>query len=177
MNAATFPFASVEASRMNDEVLGEALRACAQQSVPALRRLYEVSAPRLLGLLVQMLGDREQAEALLQQCYLAIWQQASSFNPARSRPRTWLLSVVRQQAIDHLRAHPQAPAEEVDAGLQLAAAALDVQESFSGQRLLRLAFLTGRTPPEIARAMGESAADVRHGIRAALFAMVQEQGE
>ncbi|MEO6367723.1 MAG: sigma factor [Steroidobacteraceae bacterium] len=146
-----------------------ALRDCALHQVPALHRLYDLTAAEMLGLLVQMLGDREEAEALLQQGYLAVWQQAPSFNPARCSPRAWLLSVFRQQAIDHLRARHM-PAGEVDAAVRLADAVLGEGESPQGRRLLRLAFLTGRTPPELARALGLSAAEVRSGIRQALLA-------
>jgi RNA polymerase sigma-70 factor (ECF subfamily) len=173
MNAATFPFASSAASMVPDEVLSEALRACARHELPALRRIYDLTAPRLLGLLVQMLGDREQAEAGLQHCYLAVWQQAASFNPARSRPHTWLLSMVRRHAIDELRAQQGAPADEVDAALRLEETALG-DSLPSGQRMLRLAWLTGRSAPEIARALGVSAAEVRGDIRDALLALRQE---
>lgn len=170
MNATAFPFNRSPDSAA-DAVLGEALHACAHHSVPALRRIHELTAARFLGLLVQMLGDRGEAEELLQLCYLAIWAQASAFNPARSRPYTWLHSLVRQQAIDHLRAQAAAPADEVDAALRLADTALGDEAQPAGHRRLRLAFLTGRSPQEIARAFGESPASVRLGIHQALRAM------
>ncbi len=172
MNPAAFPISASRASTVADEVLDEALRDCARHRVPALRRIHDLTAAGMLGLLVQMLGDRGEAEALLQQGYIAVWQQAASFNPGRSRPHTWLRSVFRQQAIDHLRARQYTPADEVDAGLRLADAALGEQDQPPpGLRLLRLAFLTGRSPHEIARALGKSAAEVRTGIREALLAM------
>jgi len=172
MSAAAFPF-DRSPTGAADDVLAAALHACAQHSVPALRRLHELTAARFLGLLVQMLGDRQEAEDLLQQCYLAIWAQASSFNPARSRPHTWLHSLIRQQAIDHLRAQAAAPADEIDAALRLADAVLGEDLQPAAHRRLRLAFLTGRSPQEIARAFGESPQAVRLGIHQALLAMDQ----
>jgi RNA polymerase sigma-70 factor (ECF subfamily) len=172
MNATAFPISRVPASAA-DASLGEALRGCAHHSPAALRRLHELTAPQFLGLLVQMLDHREQAEDLLQQCYLAIWEEAAAFNPARSRPHTWLLSRVRQLAIDHLRAQQFAQAEEVDAAVRLADVALSPPAlPAPGQRLLRLAFLTGRSPQEIARALGESPARVRRGIHQSLLALL-----
>jgi RNA polymerase sigma-70 factor (ECF subfamily) len=172
MNATAFPISRAPANAA-DETLGEALRGCAQHSPAALRRIHELTAPRFLGLLVQMLDDREQAEDLLQQCYLAIWEQAAAFNPARSRPHTWLLSRVRQLAIEHLRAQQFAQPDEVDAALRLTDAALGPHPSDpAGRRLLRLAFLAGRSPLEIAHALGEPPAAVRSSIHQALLALL-----
>lgn len=174
MNASAFPFARTAVDTVTDDVLQEALRDCARHSVPALRRIYDLTAPRMLGLLLQMLGDREEAESMLQHGYVAIWQQAASFNPARSRPQTWLLSIFRQQAIDHLRAQQRVPEDEVDAALRLAETALDAQHSPVETRLLRLAYVTGRSPQDIARALDQPALEVRRGIRQALLALHAE---
>jgi RNA polymerase sigma-70 factor (ECF subfamily) len=153
-------------------MLIEALHACARRSVPALQRIYELTAPRLLGELVQMLGDRHAAEAMLEDCYLHIWQLAGTYNPERCRPGTWLLSIARHQAIDSLREQPLAtPPDEVDASLQLTDAALSEEIPLPEQRVLRLAYLSGRSPAEIARALEWPLRRVQAAIRQGLKAM------
>ena len=187
MNTAGFPFTSSQATTPADAALTEALRGCARRSLPALQRLHELTAPRLLGLLVQMLEDRQDAENALQECYLDIWAQAASFSPERCRPYHWLLGVARQQAIRRLRApHLHGADDEADAALQLVDASLQAGEvppvapalqvrlaavAADAQRCLRLAYLTGRSPPQLARALGWSVSRVRHSLHAALAAL------
>ena len=162
-----------EAAR--DEQLIAALRGCATRDVDALRELYELAAPRLLGQLVHMLGDPAEADAALQDSFVQIWHRASHFSAARSRPDAWLLAVARHQALDRLRARPQsAPAD---------AAAVLTDEDFTTptaphrclqalapeqQRCLRLAYITGQTSDEIARQIQLPPATVKIAIRRAL---------
>ncbi len=168
MGAAEFPFPVSTDTAATDALLVESLRACARRSVPALQRLYELTAPRLLGELVQRLGDRQAAESALEDCYVQIWQQAGSFSPERCRPGTWLLAIARQHAIDLREQQPALP-EEVDATLLLADAALGEQASATpALHILRLAYASGRSPAEIARALGMPVRRIRECIHLAL---------
>src|SRR6186713_1047615 len=117
MNRSEFPFARQLAGNATEAELGEALRACARHSVAGLRRLHDLMAPRLLAELLQMLGDREMAEAALVDCFVAIWNEAVNFNPQRNQPRSWLLSIARHHAMDLMRATGAGTAEEVDSAL------------------------------------------------------------
>jgi RNA polymerase sigma-70 factor (ECF subfamily) len=176
MSAAEFPFPVSTVAAATDALLVESLRACARRSVPALQRIYDQTAPQLLGELVQRLGDRQAAETALEDCFVQIWQQAGSFNPERCRPGTWLLSIARQHAID-LREQQPEPPEEVDATLRLADAALGEQASVKPElRILRLAYASGRSTAEIARALGLPVRRIRESIRHALRSLEEVAG-
>lgn len=173
MSAAEFPFPVSTDVVATDAVLVEALRDCARRSVPALQRIYDLTAPRLLGELVQRLGDRQAAETALEDCYVQIWRQAGSFSAERCRPGTWLLSIARQHAID-LRDQQTVPPEEVDASLQLADAAFTEHGAATEElRILRLAHASGRSSAEIARALGLPVYRIRESIRQALQSMIE----
>src|SRR3546814_15993057 len=50
-----------------------------------------------------MLRREAWAEEALQEAFVKIWRHADSYNPARGRPMTWMINVVRNQALDMLR--------------------------------------------------------------------------
>src|SRR3546814_21187794 len=50
-----------------------------------------------------MLRREAWAEEALQEALVKIWRHADSYNPARGRPMTWMINVVRNQALDMLR--------------------------------------------------------------------------
>lgn len=151
-----------------EQQLREALRGAAREDIASLRRLYDLMAAPLHGRLLQMLGDPEHAEPALQEAFLRIWQQASLFNPLRHRPAIWLQSMARQLAIDSLRSRRDPDADETSAALRLADSALRTGEADS-LRILRLAYETGRTPAEIAAALGMSITAARRELHRALL--------
>lgn len=87
----------------NAETLQRLLAATAAGDALAFRRLYDLTAPQLYGLLLHMLKRRDWAEEALQDCYLRIWRRADSYHPERGAPLTWLMTVARYRALDLLR--------------------------------------------------------------------------
>ncbi|MEF2070237.1 sigma-70 family RNA polymerase sigma factor [Consotaella aegiceratis] len=79
------------------------LRKIANGDRAALRALYERTSAKLFGICVRVLPDREEAEDVLQEVYLTIWNKAGSFDPSRASPITWLATIARNRAIDRLR--------------------------------------------------------------------------
>jgi RNA polymerase sigma-70 factor (ECF subfamily) len=55
------------------------------------------------SLALRILGDPARAEDVVQDAFVRVWKRASSFDPQRGSLRTWLLTVVRNCAIDNLR--------------------------------------------------------------------------
>jgi RNA polymerase sigma-70 factor, ECF subfamily len=51
-----------------------------------------------------MLGNRQFAEDVLQEAFVSVWKNASSYNANLSQPMTWLIAIVRNRALDGLRA-------------------------------------------------------------------------
>ncbi len=77
---------------------------CAAGDRQAFARFFERHAAVVLGVLVRMLGRREEAEEILQEAFLQAWEQAGRYRPERATPRGWLLMLARSRAIDRLRA-------------------------------------------------------------------------
>lgn len=69
----------------------------------ALRRLYDAAAPRLYGLALQMLRDRDAAQDVLQEAFLQVWRNAADYRASLSPPLAWLGLIVRSRALDALR--------------------------------------------------------------------------
>jgi RNA polymerase sigma-70 factor, ECF subfamily len=84
--------------------LAELLAAVALRDANALRKLHRATHARLLAEARRLLPTRECAEEVLQDAYIAVWRSAARFDAGIARPMTWLLRIVRNRAIDRLRA-------------------------------------------------------------------------
>ncbi|GJE61896.1 sigma-70 family RNA polymerase sigma factor [Methylobacterium trifolii] len=69
----------------------------------ALRTLYDLTSPKLYGVILRIQRDRSVAEDVLQDVYLRVWQAAGSYAPEAGRPLSWLCAIARNRAIDGLR--------------------------------------------------------------------------
>lgn len=69
----------------------------------ALATLYDRHAAQMLGLAIRILNNRRDAEDLLHDVFIEVWQKAGDFDPSRGAARTWLLLKLRCRAIDRLR--------------------------------------------------------------------------
>jgi RNA polymerase sigma-70 factor (ECF subfamily) len=52
---------------------------------------------------VQILRDPALAEEAVQDAFVRLWQRAKQFEPGKGAERSWILAIVRNQAIDALR--------------------------------------------------------------------------
>jgi RNA polymerase sigma-70 factor (ECF subfamily) len=71
----------------------------------AFALLYDRHSRVAFSLAHRMLGERQAAEDLAQEAFIKIWRGAPSYRAGRGGVRTWILSVVRNQGIDQLRAN------------------------------------------------------------------------
>ena len=69
----------------------------------ALRRLYVAESARLFGIALKILRERSAAQDALQDGFVAVWQRARQFDPARGPARVWLAAIVRHRALDLVR--------------------------------------------------------------------------
>lgn len=79
------------------------LSAAAKGSQKDFKMLVQVSSPKLFGILVTMLRDRDQARDALQVTFARIWLRAATFDAARGAPEVWMAQIARNHAIDLLR--------------------------------------------------------------------------
>ncbi|MCK5727413.1 MAG: sigma-70 family RNA polymerase sigma factor [Thiotrichaceae bacterium] len=97
---------------MNNE-FNELLQRCAApcQDTKALERLYLAFSPKLLSLAYKVLGDKGLAEEILQEGFIKIWQNAHKYQPSRGSAQAWMVTIVRNKALDKLRALKVRPKE------------------------------------------------------------------
>jgi RNA polymerase sigma factor (sigma-70 family) len=82
----------------------------------ALRELYDLTSPKLYGVALRVVSNREWAEDVLQDAYLNIWRIAGDYRVALSPPMAWMGVIVRSRALDFLR---RRASERADAALEL----------------------------------------------------------
>lgn len=95
--------------------LADWLSAAGRGDEKAFAQLYERSSSKLFGVCLRMLHQRNQAEDILQEAFVTIWNRASRFDPDRASAMTWMITVTRNKAIDSLRKRRDTtPIEYVD---------------------------------------------------------------
>ena len=86
-----------------DAELRALIERVAQRDEAALRTLYERTSPRLFGLAMRVLRQRDTAEDVLQESFLTVWRVAVDYRASLSPPLAWLGLIVRSRALDALR--------------------------------------------------------------------------
>ena len=69
----------------------------------ALQTVYRLTSAKLFGVALRILGERSEAEDVLQEVYLTVWRKAADFDAGRASPMSWLIAITRNRAIDRLR--------------------------------------------------------------------------
>lgn len=69
--------------------------------------LYDNYAPALYGIIVKIIGDREEATDVLQECFIEIWKSIENYDSTKGRLFTWMLQITRNAAIDFARSAPE----------------------------------------------------------------------
>jgi RNA polymerase sigma-70 factor (ECF subfamily) len=85
----------------------------------ALAVLYDRYGRLVFSLAVSVLGDTSQAEEVIQDVFIQVWNKAETYNAEQGRVVTWLAAIARHRAIDYLRrrgVRPQASAADWDVG-------------------------------------------------------------
>lgn len=146
------------------------VRAIFERRTEALGELYDRYCGMLMALAQRILSNAADAEEVLQETFLQVWNQAARYDPGRSSVSTWLVLITRSRAIDRLRSRqvqqrtvtavrqekPSAHTSPAGVGnvllqerrsrLQAEMKKLPVEQ----QQVLELAFFRGMTQSEIA---------------------------
>lgn len=69
----------------------------------AFSSLYDATSAKLFGVCLRVLSDRSEAEDVLQETYVRIWNKADTYSVTGHSPMTWLITIARNLAIDRLR--------------------------------------------------------------------------
>ena len=161
-----------------------ARRVAETQDQAAFEEIFDYFAPRLKAYLLRLGAQGGQAEELVQEVMITLWQKANLFDPAKSSLSTWLFRVARNRHIDSLRREKRGeldendpylqPQGEVDAGEQMDADQRDerVRECLKALpeeqlSLVRLAFFKGLSHSQIAEEANLPLGTVKSRIRLA----------
>jgi RNA polymerase sigma-70 factor (ECF subfamily) len=71
----------------------------------AFAGVYDRHSRAAYSLAYRMTGERQAAEDLLQEVFFRVWRAARSYRAERGSVRTWILSIVHNRGIDHLRSN------------------------------------------------------------------------
>ncbi|RLV55853.1 sigma-70 family RNA polymerase sigma factor [Aeromicrobium phragmitis] len=147
----------------------ELLRRCARDDDVAFAQLYDLTAPRVFGLVRRVVRDPGQAEEVTQEVYLELWRHASRFDAGRSSALAWVFTIAHRRAVDRVRSAEAAGKRDVVYGHRHREVAHDatsevVQDRWEARRVraaletltpiqrkaVDLAFFGGYTHSEIA---------------------------
>jgi RNA polymerase sigma-70 factor (ECF subfamily) len=162
------------------------LRAAAQGDETAFAALYDRLARPVFALVVRIIGSRAEAEEVLQEAFVQVWERAPDFRAELGTAFCWVVTIARRKAIDRLRANsrhlhriaqaaalderddlmgPAGAAElasdERSRAVHAALAKLGAPE----RHAIALAFFDGLTHEEIATALGTPVGTIKARIR------------
>ena len=91
-------------SRESTSIDADLLTLVAKGDRRAFGQLYDRSSQVLFTLSLKILGDREEAEDLLQEVYTEVWRKSVRYDERRGSPMAWLVTLTRSHGIDRIRA-------------------------------------------------------------------------
>lgn len=167
-----------------DAVLAQRIRA---GEADALGELYDRHASTALATALRVVGDRTEAEDVVHEAFVAVWRKIGRFDVERGSLRAWLMTVVRNRAIDRVRARrPRVDLDDADersllrtgpnptweAALARASAA-EVREALAAlpeeqRHAVELAYFEGYTYREVAALTGVPPGTANGRLRLAL---------
>jgi RNA polymerase sigma-70 factor, ECF subfamily len=86
-----------------DESQEKLLRRIAAQDREALAELYDELGGVLYATACRIIGDPSEAEEVMQDVFVQIWERAGTFDPAVGTPTGWAVRITRNRSIDRLR--------------------------------------------------------------------------
>jgi RNA polymerase sigma-70 factor (ECF subfamily) len=153
----------------------------------ALSELHGLSSRRLHAFAMRIVRSRQAAEDVVQESFIVIWRDAAKFDAERAAPMTWMMTIVRNKAIDSLRATlrreritGQGPVEALIGATDPAAGPYEMMERAQSSRQVRrgltllgvlprqaieLAFFDEMTHDEVALRMTQPLGTVKTWIR------------
>ena len=176
--------------------LEELLSAAGRGEHDAFSEIYARTSAHLFGVAVRILGRSQAAEEVLQEAFVSVWKSAATYRGEIGgqpiQPMTWLITIVRNKALDALRSRARLGEAELDAfddedeenlGHEPAPSALDLfsaatqslriercMEGLQGtqRQCLALAYYQGLSHTEVALQMGAPLGSVKAWIRRGL---------
>jgi RNA polymerase sigma-70 factor (ECF subfamily) len=160
------------------------LAATASGDREAFTHLYDLTNPRIYGLVLRVIRDANYAEEVVQEAYLQYWQQAPTYRPDRGSVITWMMTIAHRRAIDRVRSEELQRRRSTEAGVAQATVSeplpLEVVVDREETRTLRtclddltalqrssieMSYFNGMTYPEVARETDTPLPTIKSRIR------------
>ncbi len=168
----------------SDEI--ELLRRVAEGDREAFARLYDQFAGILFATALKILRDAKEAEDVLQDVFLQIWDKAKNYDPNLGNPITWTLTLTRHKAIDRLRSTQRRYKLVEDATPELSQSQSQSSDAFNAdqnlilrtavkslptdqRQAIELAFFGGQTQDEISKNLQQPLGTIKARIRRGLM--------
>jgi RNA polymerase sigma-70 factor, ECF subfamily len=150
----------------------------------ALGDLYDRYGRIAYSVALRYLRDSSAAEDVVQEVFLRVWTRAHLLNNVKGTLVSWLITVTRNLAIDHLRAYDRDGCREQNS-FEFIAVPVDFELSDNVDRLrtaltnltqeqrrvVELAYFEGLSQTEISERVGRPLGTVKSCVRAALNKM------
>ncbi|GAA5094372.1 sigma-70 family RNA polymerase sigma factor [Microbacterium yannicii] len=151
----------------------------------ALEQIYRRWSPIVFTLALRVLGDRGDAEDVTQKTFVSAWTSRASYDPAKGRLSTWLVTIARRRIADTLETRRRVRelqeklqrfavtdddtiSSDIDLGDRLLLADELDQLEPDAQRVVRLAFYDDLTHQQIATRLDMPLGTVKSHIRRSL---------
>lgn len=168
--------------RFNEEELVLLLQ---RQDQQAFAYLYDNYAPALNGVIFRLVEDKSLSEDILQEAFVKIWNNFSSYDKTKGRLFTWMMNLTRNLTIDTLRSKGYKKQTKISSDensvdyLQDTSSgverfdAMGIRKQLANlkadQRLvIDLAYFNGLTQDEIAKEIGIPLGTVKTRMRTAI---------
>ena len=189
------PVRREKAERLADE---ELMPLIGDKDPEAFEVFYDRHGGAAYSLAYRIVGERGGAEDVTQEAFISIWRSGARFDRTRGSVRSWMLSVVRNRAIDALRSRAgKAPklaldddailaqrsseelTEEVAIRHETAGEVRGVLGELPGEqsKVIELAYFGGFSQSEISRMLGVPLGTVKGRMRLGLEKIRGETAE
>jgi RNA polymerase sigma-70 factor (ECF subfamily) len=175
-----------KAERLADE---ELMPLIGERDPEAFEVFYDRHGGVAYSLAYRIVGEKAAAEDVTQEAFISIWRSGARFDRARGSVRSWMLSIVRNRAIDTLRSRAgkapkltfdddaileQRPAEELtedeamrrETATEIRGALGELPGEQS--KVIELAYFGGFSQSEISRMLGVPLGTVKGRMRLGL---------
>jgi RNA polymerase sigma-70 factor (ECF subfamily) len=173
----------------------ELLRRIGAKDRAALAEFYDKYATLLFSIAFKILNNSPEAEDVLQEAFVQIWEKAGDFDSNLGKPLGWAITLVRNRAIDRIRASRRRDILTQEAGAEFAIAtelSETANETVHGheksklihsaivelpaeqRRAIELAFFSGLTQNEISEKLNEPLGTVKARIRRGLLKLREQ---
>lgn len=156
---------------------------------PALALLFDREAGRLVAVARRIVRRQDLAEEVVQDAFVAIWQRAGQYDPARGSASGWLTTIVRNRALNLLRDGSRVDYHDGDTLAAMGDRAADAEAAFdtlaerdalkaclkqldtAKRRAILLCYVTGLSHGEVAATLNAPLGTVKAWIRRGTIAL------